>query len=812
MRCNPLRWLWGLIPIAMLALLANHWERAGIETDLTERTKAELTKQGLDWAGVKFEGRNATVTGRASDEGEPKLAGEKVRNTWGVYTTKLDTDLVAAVSKYGWQATRDGRKLTLTGHVPTEQVRKSILAQAKSSIGKGEIIDQMTLARGAPKSDLWLAGTGFALKQLALLKSGSVSLEPTALSIAGEAADQGSFKSLKAAIPSALPTGWTLASEKVTAPAVSPFTWNAKLTGNQLVLAGYVPSEAVREDIFARAKKAFPKYAVIDRTEIAAGAPAEFTGAVTASLDQLYQLKHGTAEIKDATVRLTGVADDESTANTVKAAFQKGVPQGFKGSEAISFDRPMLARVANFQTDVAIGANDIEVTGQVPNEDGRKALLDAIRNAFFGRRIVDRTELADGAPAGWFTCAAAGVSALARIGNGKASLSGSAIDVTGHTADASLAAAVPGELKSAAGRACEPTANISVDQPAEAHLWWHAEHTGNDLVLSGQAPDASARAALAAAAAATFPGARIVDNLSVVSKRSSQWQPVTEKALKLLSQLKSGVASVFHDEVVVAGEAADAGVKKAISARLASELPKGYTGRDDIWIVTAPVVDTAAAEAARKAAAEAEAARKAEAAAAAAEAARVKAEEDARKAAEAAEAKRRAEEEAAALEAKRRADAEAAEARLRAEEEAARKAEAERQAALERQKREDEAGRCQQLVRDAAAAGTIRFQFASDKLEANSTPTLQKLAKIVNECPGTRIEIGGHTSADGDPTRNQNLSERRARSVADFLIKSGVDAGRLTAVGYGFQKPVAPNDTEANRAKNRRIEFSVVAN
>ena len=49
MRCNPLRWLWGLIPVAMLTLLANHWERPGIEADLAERAKAAFAKAGLDW-------------------------------------------------------------------------------------------------------------------------------------------------------------------------------------------------------------------------------------------------------------------------------------------------------------------------------------------------------------------------------------------------------------------------------------------------------------------------------------------------------------------------------------------------------------------------------------------------------------------------------------------------------------------------------------------------------------------------------------------------------------------------------------------
>ena len=72
-----------------------------------------------------------------------------------------------------------------------------------------------------------------------------------------------------------------------------------------------------------------------------------------------------------------------------------------------------------------------------------------------------------------------------------------------------------------------------------------------------------------------------------------------------------------------------------------------------------------------------------------------------------------------------------------------------------------------------------------------------------------RIEIEGHTDAEGTPERNARLADRRARAVADYLVKAGVEAGKLVAVGYGETRPVAPNDTPENRARNRRIEFTV---
>ena len=71
------------------------------------------------------------------------------------------------------------------------------------------------------------------------------------------------------------------------------------------------------------------------------------------------------------------------------------------------------------------------------------------------------------------------------------------------------------------------------------------------------------------------------------------------------------------------------------------------------------------------------------------------------------------------------------------------------------------------------------------------------------------ISIGGYASAEGSLPANLRLSESRARSVLAYLVKAGVDARQLEAKGYGIERPVAPNTTFENMAKNRRIEFSV---
>jgi OOP family OmpA-OmpF porin len=119
---------------------------------------------------------------------------------------------------------------------------------------------------------------------------------------------------------------------------------------------------------------------------------------------------------------------------------------------------------------------------------------------------------------------------------------------------------------------------------------------------------------------------------------------------------------------------------------------------------------------------------------------------------------------------------------------------------------------CQDSLASVAQSGQLLFQFASADLDAASTPTLDKLAAAAKSCPDMRIQIAGHASAEGGADANQQLSVRRAQAVAAYLARAGVNAARLEAVGYGATRPVAPNDTNENMAKNRRIEFTVRPN
>ena len=116
---------------------------------------------------------------------------------------------------------------------------------------------------------------------------------------------------------------------------------------------------------------------------------------------------------------------------------------------------------------------------------------------------------------------------------------------------------------------------------------------------------------------------------------------------------------------------------------------------------------------------------------------------------------------------------------------------------------------CQQLFSELLGKGTIRFESGRSSLDPDSAGLLDHLVETALRCPTANIEVAGHTDSDGDSAANQALSEKRAQAVVDYLVKAGLPASRFTAVGYGSTQPIAANDSEEGKARNRRIEFIV---
>src|SRR5688572_5979469 len=171
MKCNPWRWLWGLVPVVVLAWACVQVEHVRIEQDLGARAKQALVGAGFGWADVSLSGRDAVLSGKAAEKSDAVRAAKAVSDTWGVRATADVSTLIDVVERYEWIAQRRENRVRLMGSVPSEATRRDIIGIVTASFPNLEIDDRLKLGRGAPPIDTWMGGVGFGIRQLAQLKN-----------------------------------------------------------------------------------------------------------------------------------------------------------------------------------------------------------------------------------------------------------------------------------------------------------------------------------------------------------------------------------------------------------------------------------------------------------------------------------------------------------------------------------------------------------------------------------------------------------------------------------------------------------------
>ena len=111
------------------------------------------------------------------------------------------------------------------------------------------------------------------------------------------------------------------------------------------------------------------------------------------------------------------------------------------------------------------------------------------------------------------------------------------------------------------------------------------------------------------------------------------------------------------------------------------------------------------------------------------------------------------------------------------------------------------------LNKDGYIALDILFDTGKSTIKEESLPTISQIYELLNSNSTLKVSIEGHTDNVGTPESNKTLSDSRAKSVVASLVSKGIDKTRLSAVGWGQERPVADNRTEEGRAKNRRVEI-----
>ena len=300
-RLKPSSWLKGLGVIVMVAFAAGD-QGVGAQGPWTEGTQAAMVRPA---------------------EPAPSAGGvQPVLNQ--VYT---------------WWAVRDEKRIKIRGNVPSEDDRKTVLGMIKANMPELEIDDRMRVAAGGPPKQTWLGAISFALVQMGHLKSGSTRVDGTAFSVQGEARTAAAYLAVKNAIAQ-LPMGVVLQTFQLVPPVVKPFAWAASYENGAVAIAGNVPTEALREAVLHKASKLFAGRQIVDRMELASGAPSDWASVVTMSLNLLARLDTGKVSIADTALSVEGVAQDKATLDFIATDIKKALPEGYEIKQNIR-ERPL---------------------------------------------------------------------------------------------------------------------------------------------------------------------------------------------------------------------------------------------------------------------------------------------------------------------------------------------------------------------------------------------------------------------------------------------------------------------------------------
>jgi OmpA-OmpF porin, OOP family len=483
--------------------------------------------------------------------------------------------------------------------------------------------------------------------------------------------------------------------------------------------------------------------------------------------------------------------------------------------------------------------NRVRIHGYSPNRATQRVIIGMAQANLPGLEVTDRMGVARGVPPTdtWIAGLSFALKQLAHLKRGEVQLEGLALSISGEAEDVEAHRALNAVLKRGLPKGIM-LANVKIAPPVISPFTWSAQFAGGQLVLSGHVAGEEARADLLAAAARAPAGTDIVDRMEPAQGAPAGVANVTAAVLKELMRLQSASAEMKDAAIAVTGIAADEAQAQAVRTALRAAVTAPFKLTDQLRVrapakiepkpaeptpptgppatvpeatpptppssppgepklgtptpqPAPPKAETPAPVAVQAAPATEAPPPKPEAAAPAPVAPK----------AEAAPPKP----EVAATKAEVPSPAPPPQAAPLPPEPAPKTAAATAPAAVP----SAQAVACREALGRIAGAGPILFDSDSATLDAASHETLDRLAKEAKLCPGVRIAIEGHADVEGSTEHNQRLSMRRAQAVVAYLVKAGADAQQVEAVGFGSSRPVAPNDTVVNKAKNRRIEIVV---
>ena len=439
-------------------------------TELSSRAEAALTSPTTSWASVRIDGRDAYISGTATDQGMIDDAVASLSSVHGLRTVIPAVRLAEFVSPFPFGVDINGGKLTLKGGYPSDEIHSALLADA------GEVTDQTRLLSGGPAPALFEAGARFALSTAELMDEGSVSMADLSLSVSGRARSAVDYDSLTT-LAESLPSGLKLAALKVMPPMVSPYVWTASFDGSALTISGNVPETGLIDRFRAAAPATV---AVSTNLSLASGEPSEFASKTLDLLRSLLLLENGTASITDDRITLSGAPASGEIADKVTAAVA-----AMGGS--VELEAP---RVSDFALAIAKTENALRISGFVPNTAMRDKL-----SSLPGADIT-ALSLARGAPELFPSALDFGLAALGHLSDGQFEIKSDRLSLAGRAASNTEFKAIQKMLEEGAPQGFRLT-SVDIHAPiANPFTFAAAKDSAGQITISGYVPDETVRSSL----------------------------------------------------------------------------------------------------------------------------------------------------------------------------------------------------------------------------------------------------------------------------------------------------------------------------
>ena len=568
---NWRRWVRpGLAATVVLTLLAFFVRSGAVERDLAGRVAERLAADGQDWATVEVAGRNVRIGGTAPSPELQDRAVEVASAVDGVRTAANASGLLAVASPYVWSARKAGKVVTLSGNVPSEATRNSVLASARRALPQAEIHDEMVLARGAPIS--FNSATAFALDRLAGLAEGAITMTDGTLAVSGVATSSASYADARAAFLNEVPGAVTLGPVDVLPVRADPFVWSASYDGESVTLEGYVPNEVVHETLVATVRAVLARAAIVDRMTVASGEPEGFAEAASFAVNALGQFQKGGVTLDGLTLDIAGVARSVDDYETVSDGLARGLPPGMKVvSNAI-----VPAPVSPYGWSATRDGGAVVLSGYVPSRATRDEVATLARSLFAGLDVTDKVRVASGEPKmDWIGAIKFAMSELAELATGSVTLGDKTYAIEGEAASPEAFT----RLMDATGRTLPASLALEsaeVVPPKVSPYRFSAERAPRRITLAGFVPTEKDKKTILATARRTLGAVEIVDQLGFASGAPADFVEAASTVLQAVARLAGGRAEIIDGDVEIDGGVYAQGAVEEIVAAAEETLPKGF--------------------------------------------------------------------------------------------------------------------------------------------------------------------------------------------------------------------------------------------